>query len=125
MINRLAASAATMTCVLTSLLLADIAHAAPIEPAAERTVRISTGDVNLASPEGATVLKRRIRGAAQLLCLSNSVEPLEDAATRKQCYRTAVADGARQMDRLIAMRMDRSTERLAELGGEAQAHRAG
>ena len=125
MINRLAASAATMTCVLTTLLLANIAHATPVDPAADRTVRIATSDLNLASAEGASVLKRRIRGAAQALCLSPSVEPLEDAAVRKQCYRTAVADGVRQMDGLVAMRMDRSGERLAQLGNEAQTHLAG
>ena len=125
MINRLAASAATMTCVLTTLLLANIAHATPVDPAADRTVRIATSDLNLASAEGASVLKRRIRGAAQALCLSPSVEPLEDAAVRKQCDRTAVADGVRQVDGLVAMRMDRSGERLAQLGREAQTHLAG
>ena len=125
MINRLAAAAATMTCVLTSLLLADVAQAAEIDRPADRTVRISTSDLNLGSPDGALVLKRRIHGAAQALCLSTSVEPLEVASDRKQCYRTAVADGVRQMDGLVAMRMDRSGERLAQLGSEAQTHRAG
>jgi UrcA family protein len=125
MTNRLAAAAATMMCVLTTLTFATAARGATSDLPAAPTARIATGDLNLASADGASVLKRRIRGAAEQLCLSDSVEALDDTLRRKQCYRQAVADGVRQMDGLIAMRLERSDVRIGELHGELRTHAAG
>jgi UrcA family protein len=71
------------------------ASAAPIAIA-------SAAGLNLNSPVGLATLKTRVKAAAAELCLANGVEPLDTRLARARCYRSAVADGYRQLDRMTA-----------------------
>ena len=95
--NRLAASAATLTCVVTTLFIANPpAHAA------------TTPSPSAKSPAGRKLLKSRVRMAAARVCLTTNVEPVKVRTARMKCYRSAIADAARVTDRVVAMRRDRS-----------------
>lgn len=61
---------------------------------------VSYSDLNLASETGRERLQSRIRGAAREICLENTIENLESTMGRRHCYKTAVADGLRQMKAL-------------------------
>ena len=105
--NRLAASAATLTCVVTTLFIASPpAHAAITPPSPSAKVGIA--DIDLASPAGRKLLNSRVRMAAARICLTTNVEPVKVRAARANCYRSAIANGARATDRAVAMRGDRS-----------------
>ena len=110
MTNRIAAGAATLSCVLVSLLVASAATAAamPESASVQPSASVAVADLDLASPSGSKALRRRIEGAAAGLCLTGAVEPLDVRLARSRCYRAAVADGQRKADGLIALRGDRS-----------------
>jgi UrcA family protein len=110
MTNRIAAGAATLSCVLTSLLVSAAARAADMPQAAAGppTANVAVADLDLASPQGSKALQQRIEGAAAGMCLTTGVEPLDVRIARSRCYRAAVADGKRKADGLIALRGDRA-----------------
>lgn len=66
------------------------------------SLTISTADLNLDSPQGIAGLEHRIRSAAANLCQTNAVEPVNIRMARAKCYRTAISDGYRQLDRMTA-----------------------
>jgi len=67
--------------------------------------KISYGDLDLGSAGGKTTLEQRIRAAASRVCSSGSNEQsLADNLAGRVCFKTSVADGLHQMDRLIASR---------------------
>jgi UrcA family protein len=104
--NRLAASAATLTCVVTTLFIANPpAHAATTP---SPSAKVGIADIDLASPAGRKLLNSRVRMAAARICLTTNVEPVKVRTARMKCYRSAIADGARVTDRVVAMRGDRS-----------------
>ena len=104
--NRLAASAATLTCVVTTLFIANPpAHAATTP---SPSAKVGIADIDLASPAGRKLLNSRVRMAAARICLTTNVEPVRVRAARANCYRSAIANGARATDRAVAMRGDRS-----------------
>ena len=104
--NRLAASAATLTCVVTTLFIANPpAHAATTP---SPSAKVGIADIDLASPAGRKLLNSRVRMAAARICLTTNVEPVKVRAARANCYRSAIANGARATDRAVAMRGDRS-----------------
>lgn len=88
-------------------------------PAPSATV--STGDFNLASAAGLAAVKHRIRAVAADLCLTNAVEPVDIRMARAKCFRAAVADGNRQIERMVAARgaapMDAVAVILTKTGG--------
>jgi len=69
-------------------------------PAPSATV--SVAGLNLDSPTGLATGKARIEAAAADLCLTNAVEPVGMRLARTKCYRAAVSDGYRQLNRLTA-----------------------
>ena len=69
---------------------------------AEPRAAVSVADLNLDSPSGIATLQRRIEGAAAELCLTTAVEPIDTRMARGKCYRTAIASGQRQIDRIVA-----------------------
>jgi UrcA family protein len=66
-------------------------------PAPSATV--SLAGLNLNSRAGIATAKARVEKAAAGLCLTKSVEPVDMRMARAQCYRAAVADGHRKLDR--------------------------
>ena len=66
----------------------------------EPTATVSTADVSLGSPTGVEKLRDRISAAAADLCLTTAVEPLDVRLARTKCYRTAIANGDRQLSRM-------------------------
>lgn len=117
--KRIAAAAATLSCVLTTLLVAEgAARAATVsgfDSTAAPSIRVPTVDLDLTSNAGAQRLTRRIEAAAETVCQTNATKSLAMRFRHVQCYRAAVADGLRQRDRIIAMRMERSTKGTAQL----------
>ena len=104
--NRLAASAATLTCVVTTLFIANPPAQAATTPSPSAKVGIA--DIDLASPAGRKLLNSRVRMSAAKICLTTNVEPVKVRTARRKCYRSAIADVARVTDRVVAMRGDRS-----------------
>jgi len=103
--NRLAASAATMTCVIATLFVASRpAYAAAPEPSAS----VGIADIDLASPAGRKLLNSRVRMAAARMCLSTNVEPVKVRVARVKCYRAAISKGGRAMRPSVALPGDYS-----------------
>lgn len=72
--------------------------------------KISYSDLDLGSPSGQATLGQRIRAAASRVCGSGSTEQsLADNLAGRVCFKTSVADGLHQMDRLIAARNSGAT----------------
>ena len=112
--NRIAAAAATVSCVVASLLIVNTSARAATpfaEPAPRATVGIA--DIDLASAAGRKLLNSRVRFAAARICLSTNVEPVKVRAARQKCQRSALADGARTTRFVAAMRGDRSGQFVA------------
>lgn len=61
---------------------------------------VTLADLDLTSSTGIATGKSRIAAAAADLCLTNAVEPVDMRMARSKCYRAAVADGHRQLDRM-------------------------
>jgi len=82
------------------------ANARPILVAAEPvpTAHVRFADLNLDSAEGRTALRQRIHGAAEDLCITGGDRALDVWLEGRRCYKTAVADGLRQMDRIVGQR---------------------
>ncbi len=113
--NRLAAAAATMTCVLLTLGVANApARAATVGDQASASVRVPTADLDLTSAAGTGKLERRIRTAAATVCRKDAEKPLGMRVLSRQCYRAAFSNGLRRMDQVIAMRGDLSRQRTAQ-----------
>ena len=104
--NRIAASAATLACVVATLFVANPPALAATGPAPSATVGIA--DIELASAAGRKLLNSRVRMTAARICLSTNVEPAKVRAARAKCYRAAIANGSRALDHIVAMRGDRS-----------------
>ena len=105
--------------VLLGMLLAASAPAAAEEtivtanPAPSAIV--ATGDYNLTSAEGLAAMKHRIRSVAAELCLTNAVEPVDIQMARTKCFRAAVSDGNRQIERMMAARHDAPRDAMAAI----------
>lgn len=68
------------------------------------TERVSFADLNLASEDGVDRLKWRVRGAADRVCNSNSIEVLDTRLKAMRCYRGAVTASFTEIDRISAMK---------------------
>lgn len=82
------------------LVFATVAVAAP-QPAA-RSERVAYDDLNLASTAAQSTVQLRIRAAANRVCDLGGMQALNDFGASSNCFRKAVADGLRQMDRVVA-----------------------
>ncbi len=60
--------------------------------------RVSYSDLNLQTPQGATILYRRIRSAAKELCGSGSVRDLARKSAAAACADRATADAVASVD---------------------------
>jgi UrcA family protein len=80
------------------------AFAAQAEPrqAGPRTERVSYADLNLTSRSGTASLERRVREASGRVCEMGGTQTLDEFAISSRCYSTAVADGLRQMNEVVA-----------------------
>lgn len=66
---------------------------------------VSYSDLDLGSSAGKAALQQRIQAAATRVCNTETgKQSLQDNLAGRVCYRTSVADGFHQMDRLIAAR---------------------
>jgi UrcA family protein len=64
--------------------------------------RVTYTDLNLASAAGQSALERRIRLAAGRVCDFGGMQEGEALGANFRCYRTAVSDGLRQMNQVVA-----------------------
>jgi UrcA family protein len=88
--------------ILTSLLATGVA-AQPSRPdASPRTEQVTLADLNLAQASAQATVQGRIRAAADRVCDVGGMQALDDFTASSNCYRRAVADGYRQLDRMIA-----------------------
>jgi UrcA family protein len=67
-----------------------------------RSEQVVYADLNFAQPTAQSTLQERIRAAAGRVCELGGMQALEDFSTSSRCYRSAVADGYRQLNQLIA-----------------------
>jgi UrcA family protein len=65
------------------------------------TAHVSFADLNLDSQEGRAELEQRIRAASETLCIAGGDRTLTAALGGRSCYKAAVADGLRQMDKIV------------------------
>lgn len=82
---------------IVGLSLAAAALAQPV-----RTEQISYADLNLGRSDAQSTLEARIRAAAGRVCEIGGMQALEDFSISSHCFRSAVKDGYRQMNQLIA-----------------------
>lgn len=116
--NRLAAAAATMSCVLmTASISPSTARAASGEGG---SIRISTKEIDVSTEHGSELLARRIRSAAAELCLNDLYQPVGMKVRALRCYRETLADGLRQMDLVLAARNIRSVQTAQLVGAPAR-----
>ena len=62
-----------------------------VHAATAPTLRVSYGDLNLASEQGSLELYRRIEGAARLVCDAGDMRDLSRAAAANACRERAIA----------------------------------
>lgn len=80
------------------------------------TVLVSYADLNLGSPSGQDRLKRRISSAASQVCQFGYADmALDEFIVTQACYKSARADGLRQMDQVLAARSAGTTLAAASL----------
>ena len=66
---------------------------------------VGYSDLDLGSTAGRAALQQRIRGAAARVCTTESgKQNLQENLASRVCYRSSVADGFHQMDRVLASR---------------------
>ena len=77
--------------------LAQVAHSAT--PDAAPSVRVSYGDLNLASEQGANTLQARVAAAAREVCAPHGLEirNLQVYAAQRTCLSEAVANAVREV----------------------------
>ena len=90
--------------VLSALSVAASAEEIIVTKTAVPSATVSVAGLNLESPTGIATGKARIEAAASDMCLTNAVEPVSMRLARTKCYRAAVADGYRQLDRMTVTR---------------------
>jgi UrcA family protein len=94
-------------------LVGTAAHTSPITvtsgPVA--AVHVSIADLNLNSPVDRTLLKSRIRAAAETLCAIEADRTADSALGGRGCYQAAVASGLSQMKDIAAQRAERASGR--------------
>ncbi|HEX5238982.1 MAG TPA: UrcA family protein [Sphingomicrobium sp.] len=91
----IAGAAALLSATVNAQQITVIADAPP-------TARVSFADLDVFSDAGHARLEQRVRAAAGTLCLENNVDSIETKMARRECYNSAVADGYRQMNSIIA-----------------------
>ena len=70
--------------------------------AQERSVEVSVGDLNLASPSGQNRLQERVARAARSVCSSNDERSAREHAAVKECEAQAIAGAAQAITERIA-----------------------
>jgi len=81
------------------------AVAQPEDPSVTpRSERVAFADLDLGTAAGQTVLQRRIQSAADRVCDVGGMMDVEQFLESTACYRTAFADGIRQMRQIVATR---------------------
>jgi UrcA family protein len=98
---------------------ASAANAGPIvvSAASPPTAHVAYSDLDLASSAGKARLEGRIRAAAESLCVTRGDGSLEALLGGRSCYRSAVASGLQQMNKLV--------QQQAASSQPAQSHASG
>lgn len=94
-----------MKTIVTTACLVGLASAVGAQPlivqAPEvRSQTVSFADLNLASDGGVSILKSRIRAAANSVCVNSNVDLLTSNLDTMACHHRAVADGDQQLERI-------------------------
>ena len=66
------------------------------------TARVSLAGLDLDSSSGQSQADDRIRAAANGLCNSSALEPVDVRMARKACHRSALDSGRKELQRLVA-----------------------
>ena len=91
--------------MILAAVVSSAAVAQPEDPSVTpRSERVAFADLDLASAAGQTALQRRIQGAADRVCDVGGMMDVEQFLESTACYRTAYADGIRQMRQIVASR---------------------
>ena len=85
-----------------ALFVTSAASAEPSNTAEVRSERVATGDLDLASPTGRSVLDSRIRRAAKLVCAEGG--GLLGISVERNCYRLTISRAMEQRDKLLNAR---------------------
>jgi UrcA family protein len=86
------------------LSIASAALAQPQTATAVRTEQVTYDDLDVGSSAGQATVQKRIRAAADRVCDLGGMQALDDFSASSNCFRRAVADGLRQMGRVMAAR---------------------
>lgn len=100
---------------LSTVAAASAAQEAVVTTTPAPRASVSLAGLNLKSSAGIVTAKARVESAAADLCLTNAVEPVDLRMARAQCYRAAVSDGYRQLDRMADTRAAEATSGGASL----------
>ena len=78
------------------------AESLTVTGSAAPTARVSLAGLNLDSLAGQSQAEDRIRAAANGLCSSSAVEPVNIQMARKACHSSALASGRKELQRIVA-----------------------
>lgn len=112
--NKAHIAAAGLAMALTALIVPATVFAQPITVEGElnRPVEyVSYAGIDLGSESGLALLRGRVRGAANRLCIDNGTQPLKLVMDGHACFAEAIAGAENQINRVVAA-LDRG-ERLA------------
>jgi UrcA family protein len=83
--------------IIATLGLISLAHAAPVPDAPQMTVHFA--DLDLTKVDGAAVLYKRLRAAAETVCGPREDRDPAKAAAFKKCVQSALASAVMRVDR--------------------------
>jgi UrcA family protein len=78
------------------------AESLTVTGSAAQTAWVSLAGLDLDSPAGQSQAEDRIRAAANGLCSSSAVEPVDIRIARKACHSSALASGRKELQRFVA-----------------------
>lgn len=87
----------TSSLIISTLGLISLAHAAPVPDAPQMTVRFA--DLDLTKVDGAAVLYKRLRAAAETVCGPREDRDPAKAKAFKKCVQSALASAVIRVDR--------------------------
>jgi UrcA family protein len=87
----------TSSLIISTLGLISLAHAAQVPDAPQMTVHFA--DLDLTKVDGAAVLYKRLRAAAETVCGLREDRDLATATAFKKCVQSALASAVMRVDR--------------------------
>ena len=86
------------TLMMGAMVLASYGASMPAAADRARQISVRYDDLNLSSASGIEVLKRRIRGAAEIVCGEADTRELSGSMLRRQCVREAADAALKQVN---------------------------